>query len=110
MPFRFVGDAERWVSDSVIAGNFQDAMGKRYVFEASGGAAFPDVGRFDYTLAIDHVLTHYDYIYSKKLNLTWMARISSKSLLLYETAGDVGEIVSPAPKWRLKRLTPPACK
>ncbi len=61
LPFRFVGDAERWVSDSVIASTFQDAMG-------------------------------------------------SNMWLLYEIAGDIGEIVSPAPKWRLTRLTPAACK
>ena len=70
LSFRFVGDAGRWVSDSVIAGTYQDAMGKKYLFDTNGQAAFPDGRRFDYTLAMDHILTPYDYIYSKKLGMT----------------------------------------
>jgi len=110
LSFRFVGDAGRWVSDSIIAGTYRDAMGKQYSFEPGGQAVFPGGRRFDYTLSMDHILTHYDYIYSEKLGLAWMAKIDSKSLVLYETSGDIGETVSPTPKWQLTRLTPVACK
>ena len=110
LSFRFVGDAERWVSDSVIAGTYQDATGKKYMFDTNGQAALPDGRRFDYMLATDHVLTRYDYIYSKRLGVTWMAKVGPMALALYETAGDIGETVSPRPKWQLMRLTPPACQ
>jgi hypothetical protein len=110
LSFRFVAAGERWVSDSVIAGTYRDAMGRRYLFESGGQAVFPGDRQFDYTLAMDHVLSGYDYIYSKKLGLTWMAKIDLKGLVLYETSGDVGETVSLTPKWQLTRLTAVACK
>jgi hypothetical protein len=36
---------------------------------------FPGKEPFDYTLALDHVLTDYDYVYGKKLNATWMVAV-----------------------------------
>ncbi len=110
LSFRFVEVADRWVSTSVIAGKYQDAMGKEYIFQPNGKAAFPGDRQFDYTLAMDHVLMGYDYIYSKQLGATWMVKIDSKSLTLYETRGDIGEIASATPKCQLTRRTAAACE
>jgi len=110
LKFRFVGDTEHWVSETVLAGQYEDAEGKQYVFGANGEASFPGNRRFRYTLATDHVLNAYDYIYSTDLKTTWAAAISQKKLLIYEVGGDHEEIVGATPKWSLERLTAPSCK
>ena len=111
LTFRFVGQAERWVSDAVIAGTYQDEKGRQYVFGPEGQALFPGNRRFEYTLGMDHVLTDYDYIYSKDLKTPWATSISPKGISISEVHGDFpNEVVSPIPTWRLTRLTPLACK
>lgn len=111
LQFRFVGKAERWVSDALIAGTYQDDKGGKYVFGANGQASFPGGRHFDYMLAMDHVLTNYDYLYSKDLNASLAVEINRKELSLREISGDFSEeTISPTPKWRLARMTPFACK
>ena len=109
--FWFVGNAERWVSNAVIAGSYRDASGRMYVLDRSGKAFFPGQKVFSYSLSLDHVLTNHDYIYSSDLEKSWAAVITPQSLFLHDESGDVGEIVSPTPHWILSRVSSsPACK
>jgi hypothetical protein len=108
--FRLVTDAERWVSDAVLAGRYRDQSGAEYEFKSGGQALFPGGKRFQYTLALDHVLNPYDYIYSKDLNKSWAVNISRENLSIRDIGGDHEEIVSATPRWTLSRLTPPPCR
>src|SRR5262249_46820311 len=110
LKFRFVGDTERWVSEAVLAGQYEDVQGNQYVFGTNGEASFPGDRRFRYTLATHHVLNPYDYIYSANLKATWAVEISRKNLLIFEVECDHDEIVTATPKWSLVRLTAPSCK
>lgn len=107
--FRFVENAERWVSNAVLAGSYRDASGAEYVLDRSGKAIFPGQKPFSYTLALDHVLTDHDYVYSSDLKESWAAFITAQQLVLHDESGDVGEIVSPTPRWILTRVSAPVC-
>jgi hypothetical protein len=108
--FRFVGQAERWVSNAIVAGTYQDASGAQYVLGTNGQATFPAAKPFGFTLAMDHVLNSYDYIYSTDLKKSRAASITRQSLLLNDISGNADETVSPTPRWALTRLTQPGCK
>jgi hypothetical protein len=107
--FRFVDNAERWVSNAVIAGSYRDASGAEYVLQPNGRAIFPGQAPFSYSLALDHVLTDHDYIYSSDLEKSWAAIITPKRLVLHDESGDAGDIISPRPRWVLTRDSAPAC-
>lgn len=107
--FRFVENAERWVSTAVIAGSYRDGRGVAYVFDHSGKAHFPGREAFSYTLGLDHVLTDHDYIYSSDLKTSWAAYVSQRRLSLHDESGDDIPIVSPTPHWILTRTSPPNC-
>ena len=70
LPFRFVEDAECRVTNLLVAGTYEDESSKQYIFGRDGVARFPGALTFDYTVALDHGLTHYDYVYSKKFDAT----------------------------------------
>ncbi len=108
--FRFVDDAERWLSDALVAGTYRDAKGAPYVFDRNGHAKFPGARSFSYTLGIDHVLTNYDYLYSADLKKSWAASITRQGISLSEVSGEVDEIIAPTPRWVLTRLTPLVCE
>lgn len=95
--FRFVGNAERWVSNAVIGGSYHDASGAEYVLDHSGKALFPGQKAFSYTLSLDHVLTNHDYVYSSDLNKSWAAFITAQRLALHDESGDIGEVVTRSP-------------
>jgi hypothetical protein len=93
------------VSDAIIAGTYRDSMGKQYLFETNGQATFPARRQFDYTLALDHVLTGYDYIYSKKLGSAWMMKTTQRSLRSMRPAA-ISVKLYPPPRsgdWRVSR-------
>lgn len=81
LAFRFVGDAERWVTQAVLTGRYKDAQGRLYVFGPGGEASFPGNRKFKYALGMDHVLNPYDYIYSADLKKTWAVAVSPKKPL-----------------------------
>jgi len=64
--FRYVDKAERWVGNAVLAGTYRDASGAEYRFGRDGIATFPGRRPFLYTLAMDHVMSPYDYIDGEK--------------------------------------------
>jgi hypothetical protein len=106
--FRFVDMAERWVSNAVIAGKYRDASGATYTFDRDGRAVIPGQKPFRYTLAMDHVLNPYDYVYSDLAKL-WAISITRQSISLNDVSGDHEQNVSTTPRWKLTRLTPPDC-
>lgn len=108
--FRFVGQSERWVTNAVIAGTYRDASGDEYVFSRDGQARFPRRKPFDYTLGMDHVLTPYDYIYSRGPEKSWAATITPQGISMHDVSGDNDEVVSPTARWMLTRIATPACK
>jgi len=108
--FRFVADAERWVTNAVIAGSYKDASGHDYSLGRDGMAHFLRQKPFSYTLGLDHVLTGHDYIYSRNPERSWAVFISKKGIALHDGSGDADEIVSEAPRWTLTRLSSASCK
>jgi hypothetical protein len=107
--FRWVGEAERWVSNAVLGGTYRDDANREYVFGSDGIAKFPDQ-QFDYTLLLDHTVTGYDELYSKVPERHWKVVASADGLELYPASGDTGEKVASQPQWKLKRVMPPGCK
>jgi hypothetical protein len=57
--YRYVGDAVRFVSRSVLQGGYVDRQGQGYVFGAGGAAHFPGYD-FRYALVLDQTLDPYD--------------------------------------------------
>lgn len=109
MRFQNVGSWQKWSNSAVIAGTYEDSQGRRYIFRPDGQAEFPGNQTFDYSVGLDMILTGYDYIYSDKLNKTWAIRATTDRLEIFEiepSADDPDGVVSPVPRWKLKRLAP----
>jgi hypothetical protein len=51
--YRHVGDARRYVTRAVLAGEYRDRQGQLYRFSADGRAHFPDFD-FHYALVLEH--------------------------------------------------------
>jgi hypothetical protein len=109
MQFKYVGDWQKWANAVVIAGAYEDEKGQQYVFKPDGQAQFPSNQTFDYNVGLDMIFGSYDYIYSTKQKKTWAIKVNANSLTLFDVdlSGDDPEgVVSPTPRWTLKRLSP----
>jgi hypothetical protein len=106
--FRYVGDAERWVSTAVLAGTYRDADGRSFVFGEDGIAEFPEGPRFKYSLGIDHILNSYDYIDNEGTNQSWAVDLSATKLELRNVNDDQQPVETS--RWVLQRVTPPRCQ
>jgi hypothetical protein len=109
MRFQYVGDWQKWSNEATIAGSYQDEEGQRYIFKSNGEAQFPGNETFDYNVGLDMILCSYDYIYSNKLKKTRAINVKSNTLKVFDVdlSGDAPEgVVSPLPRWTLKKLTP----
>lgn len=65
--YSWVGSLDQFVNANSVAGIYEDAEGKRYVFTDKGRAIFPDRS-FDYGIAVDFTSLSYDLLVEKRQN------------------------------------------
>ncbi len=98
--YQRVGSASEWVATVLLTGEYRDNQGRRYVIDRRH-ALFPET-EFDYEVGLDHVLTGFDYIWTKEK--VYEFRIRGNILELREVFGEAPyESPAPEPKWRLTR-------
>jgi hypothetical protein len=110
MRFQYVGDSQKWANEATIAGAYQDERGQRYTFQSNGQADFPGNQTFDYNIGLDMILSNHDYFYSNKLKKTWVFSINSDCLKISDvdlSGNDPEGVVSPKPRWALKKWASP---
>lgn len=99
----FVGDASRYVATILLAGEYTDEQGRRYVFGTDGWAIFPD-RKFEYQVGLDHVLNQYDYFDDRTSNKVYAFKRREKVLEIFGTSGDNNQFVDEQPILSLKQI------
>lgn len=102
--YAFVGDAEKYVAQQVLVGQYRDANGREFVFRKDGTAIFEGV-KFKYKVGLDQILDDFDYFYledSREPQVFAFRREGGK-LNIYPTVdeGGIDEIATKLPRYSL---------
>ncbi len=106
MLYSFVGNADRYVTNKVLAGEYSDEKGRHYIFGTDGWAVYPN-DKFEYQVGLDHILLRFDYFFDKKTeDKVYAFKIHNDMLEIFGTSGEINQIVDKRPLLSLKKVGP----